>query len=81
MTDPCCYHDPDTGRLRKLCHGSFEACGNEPRCCFCGATGHLSKDCRAERWPRAVDAVLDWILIAALSLAMAGTVAWMGRLL
>lgn len=64
MSNPCCYHDDETGKLRKgkLCHGGFEDCGAEPRCCFCGQTGHLSKDCPAEKWPRAWRAVRDWLI-------------------
>lgn len=80
MSEPCCYQDSTTGRLRKSCHGGFESCGAEPRCCFCGQTGHLAKDCPAERWPRVWRGVRDWFVIAVLCLAIVGTVVWMGMI-
>ncbi len=80
MSEPCCYQDPATGKLRgnQGCHGGFEACGSERRCVKCGQTGHQSYECPGGRWPRAVNAVLDWMLLATLSFGLVFTVFWMG---
>lgn len=50
------------------------------QCCYCGQTGHLAKDCQAEKWPRIVEGLCAWTMIALLSLGIGYTLVWMGAL-